>query len=199
MPLTLGRLAFAVSLAASSSGRAAAAQAPCTWCGAADAPASLASKATLAPAAEQGERLILTGRVLEADGKTPAGGVLVYLYQTHADGLYARDEREHKHGLRGWLRTGADGRYEITTIRPGRYPDGTAPAHIHVTVTAPGQSELYLDDFVFADDPLVTPAYRKTLQGRGGPGAVVTLTRGKDGTWRGTRDLRLERAPPPRR
>lgn len=161
----------------------------CEWCGAADAPAALTSVARLAPAGEPGERLIVEGRILHADGRTPAAKVLLYAYQTDITGEYPLRGGEigngRRHGaLRGWLRTGADGRYRIETIRPAPYPGRNTAAHIHVTLTPPGASEGWIDDIVFSDDPLLSARERA---GRG----VVTLQRDTDGVLRATRDLLL--------
>lgn len=167
----------------------------CEWCGAAEAPSRLSWAVRLADPAERGEPLVLTGRVLRADGRTPAAGALLYLYQTNAAGVYARRGDEtgngRRHGyLRGWLRTDAQGRFCVATIRPGHYPGRPDPAHIHATVQEGRGAEGYIDDFVFEDDPRVTPAYRAQVRRRGGSG-VVRLTRGPDGIWRGERTIVL--------
>ena len=78
----------------------------------------------------------------------------------------------------------------MATIRPGAYPGRGDPAHIHATITEPGQPEGYIDEFVFEGDPRVTAAYRARLRGRGGSG-VVRLTRGRDHVWRGERNIVL--------
>jgi protocatechuate 3,4-dioxygenase beta subunit len=168
---------------------------PCEWCGAAEAPSRLSWAVRLADHAERGEPLVLTGRVLRADGRTPAAGVLLYLYQTNAAGVYPRrgDETGNgpRHGyLRGWLRTDAQGRYCVATIRPGHYPGRLDPAHIHATVQEGRGAEGYINDFVFEGDPRVTPTYRTQVRNRGGSG-IVRLARGPDGIWRGERTIVL--------
>ncbi|HEX8673919.1 MAG TPA: hypothetical protein VF710_18625 [Longimicrobium sp.] len=168
---------------------------PCEWCGAPEAPSRLSWAVRLADHAEPGEPLVLTGRVLRADGRTPAAGALLYLYQTNAAGVYARRGDEtgngRRHGyLRGWLRTDAQGRYCVATIRPGHYPGRLDPAHIHTTVQEGRGAEGYIDDFVFEGDPRVTPTYRAQVRNRGGSG-IVRLARGPDGIWRGERTIVL--------
>ena len=51
--------------------------------------------------------------------------------------------------------TDAQGRFEFRTIRPGTYPDGGAPAHIHLifTTSCCGRQA---SEMVFDDDPLIT-------------------------------------------
>lgn len=170
----------------------------CEWCGADEAPDGLTSAATLAGPDEPGERLVVTGTVYEADGTTPAAGVLIYAYHTDAEGIYSKRGDEtgngRRHGrLRGWLVTGADGRYRLDTIRPAGYPGSSEPAHVHMTVRPPGGEEAWIDSVEFADDPRLTPAQRARREGRGGSG-IVEPVRGEDGVWRAERDVVLPAA-----
>lgn len=164
----------------------------CEWCGVAEAPRNLTSTMRIAGPSERGDRLVLSGRVLRA-GK-PVPNVVLYAYHTNAGGIYPKRGDEtgnaRRHGyLRGWLKTDARGSYRIETIRPGSYPSRSDPAHVHVIVGERGRDEAYIDDFVFAGDPLVTPAYRRRVRDNGGSG-IVTL-RKQNGTWTGTRDIIL--------
>lgn len=170
---------------------------PCEGCEAVfqGRPATLASTARIAPSNEPGEPLTLTGRVLGADG-SPRGGVIVYAYQTNARGVYPPPARRSgqagdRHGaLRGWAVSGPDGRYTFETIRPGAYPTREAPAHVHMHVIERGCATYYLEDVMFADDPLLTPAARQQLSnGRGGPGIVTPVRQGR--AWHVTRDIHL--------
>ena len=151
-------------------------------------------RTTIASASEPGERLEMSGRVLRPDGKTPAPGVILYVYHTDATGHYTPapgstgDARRHGR-LRGWMRTGASGEYEFKTIRPAPYPSRDNPAHIHPIVKEPDKNEYYIDEYVFDDDPLLTPERRAGLENRGGSG-VVRLTR-SGGAWVGRRDITL--------
>ncbi|MDX2283812.1 MAG: intradiol ring-cleavage dioxygenase [Bacteroidia bacterium] len=156
------------------------------------APDSLGPSARLADAEEPGERLVITGRLLKPDG-SPWPGVRMYVYHTDASGRYTRRggeqgiQRWHGH-LHGWLESGPDGRYEIRTIRPAPYPDADIPAHLHAAVWSSGEP-YYINDFVFEDDPLVTPAYLRSLSLPGGEG-VMPAAQGLEG-WTAVRDIRL--------
>jgi protocatechuate 3,4-dioxygenase, beta subunit len=132
----------------------------------------------------------MAGRIFQPDGVTPAPGVLLFVYHTDATGYYNQPNKLPAR-LRGWMHTGADGRYEFRTIKPAPYPHRDFPAHIHSTLSAPGYPEYWIDDYWFAGDPLITPAKRATLTGRGGFNPIVSLTR-TDGVWHGQRDIRLE-------
>jgi protocatechuate 3,4-dioxygenase beta subunit len=142
------------------------------------------------------ERLIIDGTIFQPDG-TPAAGVLLYAYHTDGGGVYPKRGDEtgngRRHGyLRGWLRTGIDGRYRIETIKPGSYPSGSEPAHVHMTLRPPGAPERYIDDVVFDGDPMLTPEHRARLQQRGGSG-IVRLERDGEGFHRARRDIHLGR------
>ncbi|HKR64048.1 MAG TPA: intradiol ring-cleavage dioxygenase, partial [Thermoanaerobaculia bacterium] len=85
--------------------------------------------ARIAPATEPGERMIITGTVMQPDGRTPAPGVILMLYHTNAKGIYPLTPGGPQQGnLRAWLRTDAQGRYRIESIRPGPYPGRKDPA-----------------------------------------------------------------------
>ena len=152
-------------------------------------PAQLAATARIAPAGEPGEPLVLEGTVRTPDG-TAAAGIVVYAYQTDATGRYPQADTRHGR-LRGWARTGTDGRYRFDTVRPGAYPGRSDPQHIHMHVLEPGRGSYWLDDVVFDDDPLLTPGRRARMPGRGG-GGIVVPERGADGkSWRVRRDIVL--------
>lgn len=176
---------------------------PCEGCEAVfqGLPPSIAAESRIAPPGQPGEPLVLEGTVRTPDGRA-AAGIVVYAYQTDAAGIYPPDDRypgqaARRHGrLRGWARTGADGRYRFLTIRPASYPKTTIPQHIHVHVLEPGRCTYYVDDVLFEDDPHLTPRERASAgRGRGGPG-IVQPSRDADGRWRATRDIALGLAIP---
>lgn len=159
-------------------------------------PLTLSPTWSLAGLDEPGERMVLSGQVRTADGSQPAAGVIIYAHQTNAAGLYANGtnatEWSRRHGrLRGWVKTGSDGRYEFLTIKPAPYPNRTMPAHIHLFVGEPGRRPYYIDDVVFDGEFGVTSAYRRAQELRGGSG-IVTLRRRTDGTLLAIRNIRLE-------
>lgn len=160
---------------------------------------SMGAVAQIAPPGEPGEPLVVTGIVSAAETGAPVPGVVIYAYHTDARGLYSRGTPEtewsRRHGLlRGWAKTGADGRYTFRTIKPAPYPNQTFPAHVHLTVGEPGRRPYYIDDVVFAGEFGVTADYRARQELRGGSG-IVTLRRTDGGAWLAERDIRLERHP----
>lgn len=182
---------------------------PCEGCEAVfeGLPAVLGPSSRIAPVGEPGEPLVIEGGVSDGAGRA-VGGVIVYAYHTDASGRYPIDVNEagqerfrgqaaYRHGrLRGWARTGEDGRYRFDTIRPAAYPDGGTPEHVHMHVIEPGRCTYYVDDVLFDDDQLLTDAVRRSLVlGRGGSG-VAHPVRDAAGRWRVTRDLVLGAAIP---
>jgi protocatechuate 3,4-dioxygenase beta subunit len=165
-------------------------------------PKRIESRARLAPAKEPGERLELTGRVFAPDGK-PRAGVIVYAFQTNHAGIYppsvpVRSTFSDSHGrLRAWARTDDEGRYTFETIRPGTYPDGSEPRHVHMVVVEPGCSTYFIEDVHFSDDPMldrIQPPYRDSLlNGRGGSGIVKAKLDPATGVVKATRDIELGR------
>ncbi len=158
-------------------------------------PSTLVPVIQLAGKDEPGERLLLQGTVFKPDGRTPAPSVVIYIHQTNAAGRYAggSDDSEwsRRHGrLRGWLRTGPDGRYEVRTIKPGQYPDRPDPAHIHLTVLEQGRDPYWIDDVVFDGAPGVGEDYRREAEKRGGPG-IVRLQPAPNGAWLAKRNIIL--------
>ena len=93
-------------------------------------------KVKIASDSEPGQRLILTGHVVDPDGKPVR--VMLYAYHTDARGLYRPDGSfRGEPRLKGTLLTAPDGSYEIDTIRPAPYPNRNIPAHIHVHLRWP--------------------------------------------------------------
>lgn len=158
-------------------------------CGSCNEPKELSWKTVIPPENEPGEPLIITGHVFKADGKTPAEGMVLWVYHTDRTGYYnEKDDASHPR-LNGWMKIGADGRYEFRTIRPGAYPHRTTPAHIHAHLYGPGFSERSIEDYWFKDDPRINESELKHMATEGGHPVIVEVKRGSDGIWRGERDI----------
>src|SRR6056297_2654968 len=108
-----------------------------------------------------GEIVEISGRVLDEDGN-PVADALVDVWQANTHGRYAHEADPNPAPLdenfQGWaqLKTDAEGRYRIKTIKPGAYPvmDGwSRPPHIHFKVARRGFHELTTQMY-FAGDPL---------------------------------------------
>ncbi len=129
---------------------------------------------------ENEPKLRISGTVYQQDGKTPASDVIVYIYHTNRKGFYQTNGDEkgwaRRHGfIRGWIKTGKDGRYTFYTFRPAGYPGRPDPEHIHFTVKEPDKGEYWIDDIWFNDDPRLTKKLRIQSQNRGGPGIATPV------------------------
>lgn len=159
------------------------------------APRDAPSRIVVAGREEPGERLVVTGRVL--DGNRPLAGISIYVFHTDANGLYARDgvNNDENARLHGAMRSDAEGRYRFETIRPKGYD--AEPAHVHYVVIAPGFKPRMFDLWL-ADDPILEKRRKDGLPAlwyETAPGRIVIcpVTRDADGTWHATRDLDMLR------
>jgi protocatechuate 3,4-dioxygenase beta subunit len=157
-------------------------------------PKELSWKTIIASPVEPGVPMTISGIIYQQDGKTPAQGVILYVYHTDHAGIYSRGPEQKEgviHGhLRGWMKTDDQGRYQFRSIRPGGYPNRNAPEHIHPLIKENGKSLYYMDEYLFDDDPRLTAEERRRQEKRGGAG-IIHLTKNQKGEWIGKRDLVL--------
>ncbi|MGZ5286432.1 MAG: dioxygenase family protein [Flavisolibacter sp.] len=144
-------------------------------------------------------KLLVSGKVFKIDGKTPAANVVLYFYHTDREGNYPQKGDEKgwgkRHGfLRGWVKTNDKGEYRFFTFRPASYPNSNNPQHIHITVKEEGVVAYYIDDFLFADDPLLREQEKGRLQKRGGSGLLRPEL--KNGMYVAQRDIVLGKNVP---
>ena len=111
-----------------------------------------------------GERIIVTGRVLESDGR-PVPDTLIEIWQANAAGRYAHQVDDHPAPLdpnfdgAGHCLTESDGRYRFVTIKPGAYPwrnhlNAWRPAHIHFSLFGRAFTQRLVPQMYFHGDPL---------------------------------------------
>lgn len=111
-----------------------------------------------------GQRIILTGRVLDEAGE-PVPGTLVEIWQTNASGRYLHKRDQWPGPLdpnflgMGRCLTNADGFYRFLTIRPGAYPwknhlNAWRPAHIHFSLFGQTSLSRLVTQMYFPDDSL---------------------------------------------
>ena len=112
-----------------------------------------------------GERIIVTGRVLDEDGR-PIRHTLVELWQANAAGRYAHAIDRHDAPLDpnfsgcGRALTDEEGRYRFVTIKPGAYPwtnhqNAWRPAHIHFSLFGEAFLTRLVTQMYFPGDPLL--------------------------------------------
>jgi protocatechuate 3,4-dioxygenase beta subunit len=140
-------------------------------------PAALQSVARIAPATEPGTPLVIRGRAVGTDGRSPLANAVVFAYHTDRSGLYDRPEAgAHSWRLRGWARTDAEGRFEFQTIRPGAYPSSRIPAHVHFTLFTDG-GRYHAGELRFEDDPYLTARDRENSKREGEFGDIRPVRR----------------------
>jgi protocatechuate 3,4-dioxygenase, beta subunit len=111
-----------------------------------------------------GERMTVTGRVLDTEGK-PLRDTLVEIWQANAAGRYRHKGDQWPAPLdpnfsgAGRCVTDDHGRYSFTTIKPGPYPWGNhpnawRPAHIHFSLMGRAFAQRLVTQMYFPADPL---------------------------------------------
>jgi protocatechuate 3,4-dioxygenase beta subunit len=116
------------------------------------------------PGEPLGERIVVTGRVLDGDGR-PVPHTLVEVWQANAAGRYAHDVDRHPAPLDpnfsgvGRCLTAADGGYRFVTVKPGAYPWGNhdnawRPAHVHFSLFGRSFTQRLVTQMYFPGDPL---------------------------------------------
>ena len=112
-----------------------------------------------------GERIIVTGDVLDEDGRA-IPHTMIEIWQANAAGRYAHAEDQHEAPLDphfagvGRVITGAHGAYRFMTVKPGAYPwrnhhNAWRPNHIHFSLFGPSFATRLITQMYFPDDPLL--------------------------------------------
>ncbi len=118
---------------------------------------------TGAPAA--GERIIVTGRVVDDDGNL-VSNALIEVWQANAAGRYRHRHDQHHAPVDvnfigfGRCLTDRNGVYRLTTIKPGAYPwqnheNAWRPAHIHFSLFGAALPSRLVTQMYFPGDPLM--------------------------------------------
>lgn len=154
-------------------------------------PANASWKTVLVPEGEPGEPMVIRGTSYGRDGRTPLQGARLYVYHTDARGHYTPGDRPGAPRLRGWMKTGADGRYEFRSIKPAPYPGREIAAHIHPTLDAPGYPARWTEEYWFTGDRFLAADVVERNAALGSFSAVVRLERDSGGLLVGARDFRL--------
>jgi len=111
-----------------------------------------------------GERIIVSGRVLDDSGRS-VPHTLIEIWQTNAAGRYRHSHDDHPAPLdpnftgAGRALTDENGQYRFVTIKPGAYPwqnhqNAWRPAHIHFSLFGPAFATRLVTQMYFPGDPL---------------------------------------------
>ena len=124
-----------------------------------------------------GERIVVTGRVLDEDER-PLPNTLIEVWQANAAGRYVHEVDTHDAPLdpnffgAGRCATDEEGRYRFYTVKPGAYPwpnhaNAWRPNHIHFSLFGPSFVTRLVTQMYFPGDPLLAldPIFLSTLEG----------------------------------
>lgn len=117
------------------------------------------------PGPPLGERIVVSGRVLDENGK-PVRNSIVEVWQCNAAGRYLHKGDQHDAPLdpnfkgTGQVLTDEHGRYRFKTVKPGAYPwrnhyNAWRPAHIHFSLHGAGIGQRLVTQMYFPNDPLL--------------------------------------------
>jgi protocatechuate 3,4-dioxygenase beta subunit len=112
-----------------------------------------------------GERIIVTGRVLDSNGR-PVPRALIELWQANSAGRYVHRSDQHPAPLdpnfsgTGRTLTDENGAYRFVTIKPGPYAwlnhyNAWRPAHIHFSIFGRAFLSRLVTQMYFPGDPLL--------------------------------------------
>jgi len=113
----------------------------------------------------QGERIIVSGRVLDENAR-PVANTVVEIWQANAGGRYRHEVDRHDAPLdpnftgSGQAITNERGKYRFVTIRPGEYPwrnhyNAWRAAHIHFSLFGPSFATRLVTQMYFPGDSLI--------------------------------------------
>ena len=124
-----------------------------------------------------GERILVTGRVLDEAGR-PLPDTLIEVWQANAAGRYVHEADQHDAPLdpnffgAGRCVSDAEGRYRFHSVKPGAYPWGNhanawRPSHIHFSLFGPSFATRLVTQMYFPGDPLLDldPIYQSAPAG----------------------------------
>jgi catechol 1,2-dioxygenase len=100
----------------------------------------------IVPEQNSGERLMVSGKVLRSDCKTPVANAVLDIWQADETGEY------QDNWYRGKVRTDREGNYSFETVVPKGYGEGTGyrPPHIHFKVFE-GDREIITSQMFFPE------------------------------------------------
>lgn len=138
-----------------------------------------------------GERITVSGRIVDGDGR-PVAGQLVEVWQANAAGRYIHKNEQHPAPLDpnftgvGRCLTDAEGHYRFQTIKPGPYPWGNhvnawRPAHIHFSIFGTAFTQRLITQMYFPGDPLfdLDPIYQSITDPKAREALVATYDHDK--------------------
>lgn len=142
----------------------------------------------LAENTAEGERIIISGRVLNLDCSEVIPNAAIDIW--HADTTGAYDNSGFN--MRGKTYTNEQGFYLFETIKPGHYLNGASfrPAHIHIKVTPPNYPTITTQLYFEGDPYIAADAAASITSGTyDASHRIIPLTANAEGKKEGTWDI----------
>ncbi len=143
---------------------------------------------SIIPEGYEGEKLFLTGRLSNTSCEEGIANVILDFWQADENGDY--DNNGFK--FRGKVLTDEDGNYNLETIIPGKYLNGSnyRPSHIHLKVQAEGYEDLVTQIYFEGDVSIQTDHWASD---ESAINRIIPLNSGIAGDWFGTFDIILSK------
>jgi len=144
----------------------------------------------LADSDEPGERMTISGRVLNLDCNEFIPNTIIDVWHANDAGQYDNNG----YLLRGYTQTNDQGFYLFETIKPGKYLNGNSfrPSHIHFKITPPGFETLTTQLYFEGDTSIEGDAAASVTSGTfDATNRIIPLTTNSDGALEGTFDITI--------
>ena len=145
----------------------------------------------LAKPDEVGERLIITGRVLNLDCSEFIPNTIIDVWHADHDGSYDNDG----YNLRGYTKSNEQGFYLFETILPGKYKNGSEfrPSHIHFKIKPPSFPLLITQLYFAGDDKIEGDAAASITSGNfNATNRIIELSKNADDKYEGQFDIVID-------
>ncbi len=144
----------------------------------------------LAPTSEPGQRLIISGRVMNLECSQFIPDAIVDVWHANDAGQYDNTG----YNLRGFTKTNGQGFYLYETILPGKYLNGAKyrPSHIHYKITPPGFPTLTTQLYFQGDEDIPGDAAASINSGQyDATNRTIALAENAEGKLEGTFDIMI--------
>jgi len=142
----------------------------------------------LAKETEPGERLIISGRILNLECSEYIADAIVDIWHANHEGIYDNDS----YNLRGYTKSNTQGFYLFETIMPGKYRIGgdNRPAHIHLKIKPPEFPTLTTQLYFEGDDKLASDKSASITTGEfDARDRIIPLVKNSEGKLEGQFDV----------
>lgn len=141
---------------------------------------------SIVPSDYQGQRLFLSGKLNAIDCDSNIANAVLDFWQADENGAY--DNEGYR--FRGKVITDEDGNYNLETIIPGKYLNGSQyrPSHIHLKVQAVGYDELITQIYFQGDTDIAADPWASSSSAIN---RIIPVNPGFAGDWFGNFDIVL--------